>query len=64
MKIRIEINTDGAAFGYTPGAEVARILRDVVADRYRVYCIAPGENFPLIDANGNTCGRVTVEGDE
>ncbi len=67
MKLRIEIDMDGAAFEECNGDEVARVLRDV-ADRIDGADLfaAPVSLYPsepadvLMDSNGNTCGRVEV----
>jgi len=56
-RITITIETGNAAFDDAPMTEVARILRHI-AKRCEEYgdpeCIKP------IDANGNTCGSITV----
>lgn len=61
-RIDISINTDNAAFedAYTPGAEVARILRKLadLAEPEGDVCALDSET--LRDANGNTVGLVTV----
>lgn len=62
-RITITIDTDSAAFGPDPAAEVARILRK--------YVIVPGTDALdrtgttlVLDANGNTVGNVTVTEDD
>lgn len=69
MKIKIEIDTDNAAFGESDeecAAEVASILREC-ANRFEWPIIGDleGWSFPVRDRNGNTCGvcgAVTKEG--
>lgn len=59
--IIIKIHTDNSAFGsrhgLNRGAEVARILRELAqqVNRWEV-------KTTILDANGNTCGSVTVTG--
>ena len=74
MNIRIEINTDNAAFDDWHGGELRNILAGIAdgieAGRYRFerpagqVCTdneAFGENGArLLDSNGNTCGRIKV----
>lgn len=58
MKVTIEIQCDGAAFGEDhTGTELARILREY-ADR--VNGEEPADRVTLRDINGNTVGRVDV----
>lgn len=61
MRFKVVIDTNNAAFSPDAGAEVSRILRDLVADRVWFNGIQPGETFRVFDINGNPCGRVTVE---
>lgn len=51
--IRVEIDTDNAAFTPRPGREIARILRRLARDFERDE--APRK---LFDSNGNTIGTV------
>lgn len=55
--ITITIATGGAAFEDAPASEIARILRQL-ANRFERDGI-PAEK--LYDANGNACGRCTIE---
>jgi hypothetical protein len=54
--VKIEINTDNAAFGDAPGWELARILRKQ-ADRFDSGLLGGAK---LHDHNGNDCGKVEV----
>lgn len=56
MNITIKINTDNAAFGDDPEAEVARILR-ATALHFEQSGL---EDRPLYDSNGNGIGSVAV----
>jgi hypothetical protein len=57
--IRIEIETDNAAFADGGlGEEVGRILTKLAGD-FRVY--GEPRSSKLMDYNGNTVGRVVVE---
>src|SRR5690606_4532157 len=59
-RITLTIETGNAAFDDAPASEIARILR-AAADRLeRGDCF----DFPLRDINGNTCGRLVIEGDD
>jgi hypothetical protein len=51
--IKIEINTENAAFDETPNIELARILREI-ADK--VEAIEIPKN--VRDINGNVCGTI------
>ena len=74
MNITIEICTDNAAFDDWHGGEIRRLLAgvadDIEAGRHRPgprpgqHC-SRGEAYdkdgtPILDSNGNTCGRVRV----
>lgn len=57
--ITITIETDNAAFEDDPGAEVARILREMAA-----HCAEDGiggAEGNYRDANGNTCAKFSEE---
>lgn len=59
MTLTITINTDGAAFDEDPTAEVQRILQEVsrrVAEE--------GDDFSVLDINGNTACTVSLEVEE
>ncbi len=57
MKIKITIDTNNAAFeDCGTGPEVARILKQLAEDLDFCDCIGPGQEIPLRDCNGNTCG--------
>lgn len=55
--ITITLETGNAAFGDAPATEIARILRQL-AGRFERDGIPPEK---LYDANGNACGRCTIE---
>jgi hypothetical protein len=55
--IRIEIETDNAAFADGLGKEVGRILTKLAGD-FRVY--GEPRSSKLMDFNGNTVGTVEV----
>jgi hypothetical protein len=59
MDITIMINTDNAAFEDDPGAEVARILRNLAKEVDGI-TLDPGDYANLRDSNGNTVGKCTV----
>ena len=60
--IRININTDNAAFrDWTPGhegGEVVRLLRELADKVQRDGLPDPREPIPLIDASGNRVGEL------
>ena len=61
MNVTITIDTDNAAFhenGDHPGGELARILRDVADD----HALGLVYDRGLRDVNGNTVGKVVVDG--
>jgi hypothetical protein len=60
MAFELKIETDNAAFSEDPGAEIARILRDVA----RVVAQGGLEGF-VADSNGNMVGNfeLTTTGD-
>jgi hypothetical protein len=65
MKLRIEINLDGAAFegAASLSAEIERLL-EAVSDTVWRADFAPPEydlDVPLADSNGNTVGRCWIE---
>lgn len=60
MQITITIQTDNAAFEGLPLDEVARILRDL-AMRMAGNDPANFQQVRLLDANGNTCGKVEID---
>lgn len=55
-RITIVIETGNAAFDDAPASEISRILR-AMADRMESHGMLPAPR----DANGNTCGTVTVQ---
>jgi hypothetical protein len=55
--LTIVIETDNAAFEDSPGAELARILREVADKLARHSEVQPGDSFKLRDLNGNTVGK-------
>lgn len=62
QSVTITIETTGAAFGKTDAdmtSEVARILR-WAATRMQEGTVADRDGAPVLDANGNTCGRTEV----
>ncbi len=66
MKLKIEIAMDNAAFATDQpaslnrvGWEPARILRRL-AEQIDSRVIGAGEEFPLIDHNGNKVGKAKV----
>jgi hypothetical protein len=66
-KLRIEIEMKGAAFSDDAGqsTEAGRILRDLANIRTIDAVVLHPENYcgeiELRDANGNICGKLTVE---
>lgn len=59
MNITIKINTENDAFSDDAGSEVARVLT-TAALRFDGESELEPLQFPLMDANGNTCGSVKV----
>lgn len=60
MRLRIEIDLEGAAFEHAE-AEVARLLRGVADADLGVVLNGRGQwSRVLFDANGNRCGEVTL----
>lgn len=57
MTFKLEINCDNAAFGDTPGIEVAALLRDI-ADAVE----ENPETRSIFDTNGNTVGQYAFKG--
>lgn len=64
MKLKIEIEMDNDAFQGDPGGEVERILKTVSVRLDRHFGYAPDKEFScgVMDANGNTVGRVELDG--
>lgn len=54
MTFTLKIKMDNAAFQPAPGLELAAILRGLAVN---VEEAGPGEDGPIIDVNGNTCGE-------
>lgn len=54
----LEMDLDNAAFADDPGAEVARILRDIAdkVTRGQGFTIGDATGTPIRDANGNRVG--------
>ena len=62
MNITITINTDNSAFEPTEESlEVCRILHELATD-IQFGDLHNQDNRPLKDYNGNTVGKITVEG--
>lgn len=68
MNIRIEINTDNAAFENNPAQETARILKRLADGlEHGVFTwgyiknLTDGYSMGLSDGNGNTVGKVTSQ---
>lgn len=60
MNIKIDINTDNAAFEDNESQEVSRILRGLV-DRIDGHPhFSPGHCQPLQDSDGNTVGYFDI----
>lgn len=55
MKFSLDIRCDNAAFDDAPGAEIAKLLRDV-AERFDGVRNLPEQSALLRDANGNRVG--------
>lgn len=55
MRYEIEINTDNAAFRPDPGGELHAILADLAFEARNEGDLT---ERPVVDANGNTVGRV------
>lgn len=65
MKAKIEIDMNDAAFGEDPGAEIARILRDLAQNlegSVPKNFFDGGLVMPLRDLNGNLVGAFTASG--
>jgi hypothetical protein len=62
MKLKLEFNTDNAAFE-TPhaGYEIARIFRDFAARLEDYWNGDPGFSANVIDANGNKVGKLEIK---
>lgn len=58
--LKIEMNTDSDAFQSDPGAEMARILRDI-ADKIEGARPADSGIYFARDINGNRVGSVTFQ---
>lgn len=64
MKLKIEINMDGAAFdGWQAGSEVARVLENFASGMAGRDLNREADLFTLRDANGNTVGVAMVTED-
>ena len=61
-RITVEIRTHNAAFDDNEGAEVARMLRMAAREFTGGGPLLCGD-WPLKDANGNTCGRIEITAD-
>ena len=61
MKILVEIDTENDAFRHPK--ELSRILFSVSRKLAGAVLVA-NDTFKLQDYNGNTCGRVTITGEE
>lgn len=62
MKLKIEIDMDGAAFEDSPADEAGRILEKYVERiRFGGGFDEPGEDYRLRDGNGNRVGFARVE---
>jgi len=61
--LRIEIETENAAFDDEPASEAARILRDLASrlEREGVGEESHGREFKLSDINGNRVGFARVD---
>jgi hypothetical protein len=59
MKLKITITMDNAAFEDSKGFEAARILTKL-ADKMQEHSLEPGDEYPLIDINGNRVGEAKV----
>jgi hypothetical protein len=57
--LRIDIETDNAAFEEYAGTELARILR-FAADKIEGYQLSDYPMLVLRDINGNSCGVLTL----
>lgn len=61
MRVTITIDCDNAAFEADPGAEIARILRQLATDTVRTSEPYDAlDSRKLRDINGNTVGQVEV----
>ena len=60
MKLTIKINMDNAAFENDHELECVRILAEFVKDLENGLTLSIGDNYPLMDFNGNTVGSVNV----
>ena len=59
MQINIQFRTDNAAFAESPENEAGRILEEL-AKMLRHDGLAPGNDIPLFDHNGNRVGEYTA----
>jgi len=64
VKLLIEMDMDNAAFEGNPGWEAARILRRRLVNIETINANDAGTVFPLMDANGNRVGQITVLSDD
>lgn len=60
MTLKPVLDMDNDAFCPHPGPEAGRILR-ALADKIGDGDLSPGDQWPLKDENGNTCGMAKVE---
>jgi len=58
--VTIKINCDNAAFDDDPGAELARILREL-ANRLHISGAVQGSRKTLYDLNGNDVGCMNID---
>lgn len=56
-KFKIEIGTDNEAFGDNPGHEMGLILRGIAQRVERSMEVGRYFTVPIVDTNGNTCGK-------
>lgn len=61
MKFTLSIDVDGAAFDYSAGSEIARILRELAAKTERDGENCTANSYPLFDVNGNRVGTATTK---
>lgn len=60
MKLTLKMDLDGGAFEPFRNHETARILRTLERQLTSTSPLEPGDEFPLLDANGNRVGRAVV----
>lgn len=59
MEFKLTMKMDNAVFGEQPEGEVARLLREL-ADYVSTRPLTPGDEYPLMDFNGNKVGKAEV----